>query len=97
MAILFFSVAARVSPPAIKFAEGLAPLVPSGATFTVVALVGATISLASLFLSSAIAKGQSIKSLRYGIASSMATGGLISIIIMVSSLLFRMFFHTPLW
>jgi Mn2+/Fe2+ NRAMP family transporter len=84
MAILFLSVAANVAPPAIAFAEGLVPRVPGGATFTVVALIGATISLASLFLSSAIAKGQSIQSLRTGIAASMATGGFISIVIMVA-------------
>ncbi len=56
MAILFLSVAANVAPPAVQFAEGLLPTVPGGSIFTVVALVGATISLASLFLSSAIAK-----------------------------------------
>ena len=56
MAILFLSVAANVAPPALQFAEGLIPTMPGGSIFTVVALVGATISLSSLFLSSAIAK-----------------------------------------
>jgi hypothetical protein len=71
MAILFLSVAANVAPPAVQFAEGLLPTVPGGSIFTVVALVGATISLASLFLSSAIAKvnGPFLSDLFFGLVS----------------------------
>lgn len=60
------------------------PEIPEGSLLVVLGLVGTTIVPYNLFLGSSLAKGQSLKSMRFGLAFAVILGGLISMGILLA-------------
>ncbi len=59
------------------------PAIPQGSSFLVLGLIGTTIVPYNLFLGSGVAKGESIRDMRFGLTISVLLGGAISIAILV--------------
>lgn len=63
--------------------SSLLPTLPTGSGLLVLGLIGTTVVPYNLFLGSGIAKGQTLKGLRFGLSISILLGGLISMGVLV--------------
>jgi Mn2+/Fe2+ NRAMP family transporter len=84
MAIVFILVASEAPLSAQDIGEGFVPTLPADSSLLVVSLIGATSGPANIFLGSKIAKGNTMESMRYGVAFAAFMGGIISIIIVIA-------------
>ena len=66
------------------FKSSFIPTIPSGSEWLIIGLIGTTIVPYNLFLASGISRGQEIKTMRFGIISAIALGGIISIAILLA-------------
>jgi len=86
MGAAFLYVAFQTSQSASDIISGaLIPTFPEGSTLIVVGLIGTTIVPYNLFLGSGITKGQTIKEMRFGLIIAIILGGLISMVILIST------------
>lgn len=87
MGLVFIGVACQTSFSFNELMKGMfIPEVPAGSEWIILGLVGTTVVPYNLFLGSGISKGQSIGSMRLGLAVSVIFGGLISMAILISGM-----------
>jgi Mn2+/Fe2+ NRAMP family transporter len=84
MGMAFFSAAFVLRPGPMEIARGLiVPSLPEGSALLVVGLIGTTVVPYNLFLGSGLARGQSLRDIRFGIGVAVVLGGLISMAVVV--------------
>ncbi len=84
MGLAFVVTALLLQPPASSITQGLLePSVPDGSILLVLGLVGTTVVPYNLFLGSGLARGQTLPSLRFGLAVAIIGGGLVSMAVLV--------------
>jgi Mn2+/Fe2+ NRAMP family transporter len=84
MGLAFLVTAVRLGPDLGRLVEGLAvPRIPDGSTMLVLGLVGTTVVPYNLFLGSALARGNRLGEMRWGLALAVGGGGLISLGVLV--------------
>ncbi|MGD8894662.1 MAG: divalent metal cation transporter [Acidobacteriota bacterium] len=84
MGVAFFVTAVRLSPDPSELVRGtLLPRLPPGSPLLVLALIGTTVVPYNLFLGSGIARGQTLRELRFGLGIAIVLGGLISMAVLV--------------
>ena len=84
MGAAFLVTAARLAPAADELLHGaLRPGIPDGAGLLIVGMIGTTIVPYNLFLGSALARGERLAELRFGLAVAVALGGVISMAVVV--------------
>lgn len=84
MGLLFVIVALRVETDFSELLKGtFIPSIPTGSEWLILGLIGTTIVPYNLFLGSGIGQGQDVKDMRFGLVTSIALGGLVSIAILV--------------
>lgn len=84
MGVAFAVTAAAVGPDVGALLRGaLLPVVPQGGGALVLALVGTTVVPYNLFMGSALARGQQLGELRFGLAVAVVLGGAISAAVLV--------------
>ncbi len=85
MGLLFVFMAFQ-SPASIgQLFEGTVPNFPRGSQWVTLALIGTTIVPYNIYLGSGLSEGQSLKEMRFGLTSSVALGGIISIAILITA------------
>lgn len=84
MAVGFFVMAYRQMPSPEELFSSLIPLMPGNSAYILVALVGTTIVPYNLFLGSALSSGQTLTTLRLGLALSVGIGGFITGVILIA-------------
>lgn len=85
MGVAFVVTAALLRPSPGALLRGLLlPFLPDGAGVVVLGLVGTTVVPYNLFLGSALSRGRELAEARFGIASAVITGGIISMGILVA-------------
>lgn len=84
MGLAFVVTAWRLGPaPADLLAGTLVPTIPGGSGLLILGLVGTTVVPYNLFLGSALARGQSLSELRFGLTIAVVLGGIVSMGIVV--------------
>jgi Mn2+/Fe2+ NRAMP family transporter len=84
MGVAFVLTAWRLGPDPVSLARGsILPSLPPGSPLLVLGLVGTTVVPYNLFLGSGIARGQSLRELRFGLTVAIVLGGLISMAVLV--------------
>lgn len=84
MGASFLFTAARLAPVVSELARGLLiPSIPEGQALLALGLVGTTVVPYNLFLGSGLARGQDLAATRFGLATSLGLGGLISMGVVV--------------
>jgi len=84
MGVAFLVTAVRLAPDAGDLLAGLVvPRIPDGSTVLVLGLVGTTVVPYNLFLGSALARGNRLGEMRWGLALAVGGGGLISLGVLV--------------
>ncbi len=84
MGVAFFSTAIVLRPEPVDAVRGLLlPALPEGSAVLVVGLIGTTVVPYNLFLGSGLARGQSLRDIRFGIGVAVVLGGLISMAVVV--------------
>ncbi len=84
MGVAFLVTAVLTKPSVAALIKGtLVPAHPEGSSLLVLGLVGTTVVPYNLFLGSAIAAGQTLKELRFGLGTAVILGGVISMGILV--------------
>jgi Mn2+/Fe2+ NRAMP family transporter len=84
MAVGFFMMASRQMPSEEELHSALIPSMPENSAYILVALVGTTIVPYNLFLGSALSSGQTLTTLRLGLALSVGLGGFITGVILIA-------------
>jgi Mn2+/Fe2+ NRAMP family transporter len=85
MGVAFLVTAASLAPDAGALLRGaLVPATPAGAGFLVLGLLGTTVVPYNLFLGSALAGGEGLSLMRFGVAVAVGLGGLISMGVLVA-------------
>jgi Mn2+/Fe2+ NRAMP family transporter len=84
MGAVFLLVALLLRPsPAGLLRHLLIPEIPDGSGLIVLGLIGTTVVPYNLFLGSGLARGQTLRDLRWGLAVAIPVGGLLSMAILV--------------
>jgi Mn2+/Fe2+ NRAMP family transporter len=84
MGLAFLVTACRLGASVPGLLRGMAiPTYPGGSSLLVLGLVGTTVVPYNLFLGSGLARGESLRELRFGLGVSIVLGGLISMGILV--------------
>jgi len=84
MGVAFLVTAMRLSPDPMALVHGtLVPSLPPGSSLLALGLVGTTAVPYNLFLGSGLARGQSLRDLRFGIGVAVILGGVISMGVLV--------------
>ncbi|HEX2206623.1 MAG TPA: divalent metal cation transporter [Longimicrobium sp.] len=85
MGIAFLVTAFVLGPPVGEVLRGsLVPSVPAGSGLLLLGLVGTTVVPYNLFLGSGIARGKSLRDIRFGLTVAVVLGGLISMGILIT-------------
>ncbi len=85
MGAAFLVHAVQLAPaPAAVLRGAVVPALPAGAGVLVLGLVGTTVVPYNLFLGSGLARGQSLRDVRWGLAVAVPLGGLVSVAILVA-------------
>ncbi|MEM1181662.1 MAG: Nramp family divalent metal transporter [Acidobacteriota bacterium] len=85
MGVAFLVTAVSLAPAVGELARGLAvPSVPAGSGLLILGLVGTTVVPYNLFLGSGLARGQSLRETRLGLALAIGLGGLVSMAVVVA-------------
>lgn len=80
----FLTTALRLSPAVEEVVRGLTyPTVPAGSALLVLGLVGTTVVPYNLFLGSGLARGNDLRTTRFGLAIAIGLGGVISMAVVV--------------
>jgi len=86
MGVAFAYVAFQTTQSAPDIIAGIMiPTFPEGSALMVVGLIGTTIVPYNLFLGSGITKGQTMKEMRFGLIGAVILGGIISMVILIST------------
>lgn len=84
MGLVFIIVAIRTGPsPGETLMDAFIPRLPGGSGWLIIGLIGTTIVPYNLFLGSGLSHGQDIRTMRTGLITAIAIGGIISIAIML--------------
>jgi len=84
MGLAFLYTAWRLGPVPLDLLRGaFVPTVPGGSSLLVLGLIGTTVVPYNLFLGSALAHGQKLSDLRFGLTVSVLLGGVISMGVLV--------------
>ena len=84
MGVAFLLTALLVRPPLGDLLRGaLRPTLPEGSGILALGLVGTTVVPYNLFLGSGIAAGQDLREMRFGVATAVLLGGMISMGVLV--------------
>ncbi|MCB1055582.1 MAG: divalent metal cation transporter, partial [Acidobacteria bacterium] len=84
MGVAFLVTAFALGPDLGQLAAGFfIPRLPAGSGLLVLGLVGTTVVPYNLFLGSGLARGQELRSMRFGLSVSVVLGGLISMAVVV--------------
>jgi manganese transport protein len=85
MGVAFLVTAARLGPDPSSLVRGaLLPRLPPGSPLLVMGLIGTTVVPYNLFLGSGIARGQTLRELRFGLGVAVVLGGVISMGVLVA-------------
>ena len=85
MALGFLLVVINHPPELPPLLEGaFIPSFPDGAELLIISLIGTTVVPYNLFLGSGLAKGQGLKTMRWGLITSILIGGAVSVIILLA-------------
>jgi len=84
MGLTFLVTAWQLEPVWSELLRGtITPRVPQGSSLLVLGLVGTTVVPYNLFMGSGLARGESLRDVRFGLGLSIVIGGLISMAILV--------------
>ena len=84
MGIGFFIMAVAQPVTIVELTQSMLPSVPAGSELLIIGLIGTTIVPYNLFLGSGISHGQSIRTMRTGLAVSVTLGGLVTATILIA-------------
>jgi manganese transport protein len=84
MGVAFLLTAARLGPEPSALLRGtLRPALPPDSSLLVIGLIGTTVVPYNLFLGSGLARGQTLRELRFGLSVAVVLGGVISMAVLV--------------